>query len=108
MAVKAKESKKIEKIRKKLEKVLNEEHRHFNSETLREVRNSIKKWINRHESERISLENKTFKLFDENEHPSETKSYFVKHLLSDIEQESEVEEEERSKLLGRVTHRQYD
>ncbi len=105
MATKAKESKKVLKVRKKLEKVLDEEHTHFNSETLREVRNTIHKWIARHEPERVSIENKTFTLFDENQHPCKTKSNYVNHLLHDIEHE--VEEEQKRNLAGRVTHKQF-
>lgn len=107
MATKAKESKKVQKVRKKLEKVLNEEHAHFNSETLREVRNTIHKWIARHEPERISIENKTFTLFDENQHSSKTKSNYVNHLLHALEHEVEVEEEQRNRLLGRVRHKDF-
>lgn len=105
MATKAKESKKVQKVRKKLEKVLDEEHSHFNSDSLKEVRNSIHKWIARHEPERVSIENKTFKLFDENEHPSKTRSHYVHHLLHDIEHEVEEEEDKRNTLLGRISNR---
>jgi lysyl-tRNA synthetase class I len=105
MATKAKESKKVQKVRNKLEKVLHEEHTHFNSETLREVRNTIHKWIARHEPERVSIENKTFTLFDENKHSSRTKSNYVNHLLHDLEHEQEEEGEKRNYLIGRITHK---
>ena len=106
MATKAKESKVVQKVRKKLEKVLNEEHAHFNSETLREVRKTIHKWIARHEPERISIENKTFTLFDENKHSSKTKSDYVNHLLHNLKHEADLEEEKRGRLLkGRVTRK---
>lgn len=107
MATKAKESKKVQKVRKKLEKVLNEEHSQFNSETLREVRNTIHKWIARHEPERISVENKTFTLFDENRHSTKTKSAYVKHLRSDLRHATEEEEDRKGRLKGRVTHKNF-
>jgi len=105
MATRARESKKIRKVRKKLEKVLQEEHTHFNRATLNEVRENIHKWIARHEPERISTEEKTFALFDENRHPCEVKSKFVKHLIKYIQSETKREEDQITSLLGRVSYR---
>ncbi|MEC7839312.1 MAG: hypothetical protein VX777_04655 [Chlamydiota bacterium] len=103
MATRAKESKQVNKVRKKLEKVLQEEHSHFNRKALDEVRENIHKWIARHEPERVSTEEKTFTLFDENRHPCEVKSNYVKNLMDNLMHESK--EEEKASLLGRVSYR---
>ncbi len=108
MVTNAKESKQIKKVRKKLEKILEEEHSHFNRETLNEVRDNIYKWIARHEPERVSTKEKTFKLFDENAHSSNVKSAYVKHLQQDLEAKAEQEELEKNSLLGRITYRPED
>ena len=105
MATAAKESKQIEKVRKKLEKVLREEHAHFNKETLAEVRENIHKWLNRHEPERLSSETKSFTLFDENRHPSEVKSKFVQNLLNELQNKPAESEKEIHKLQGRVKYK---
>lgn len=104
MTIKAKDSRQVEKVRKKLEKVLQEEQSHFNNETLNEMRNSIHKWLNRHEPERESTEEKTFTLFDENKHSSEIKSKFVLNLLQELKTETDKEKEKLGSLAGRVTH----
>jgi hypothetical protein len=102
MALNAKESRQVQKVRKKLEKVLEEEQKRINKDTLQEMSKTIQNWIWRHQSERINLQEKTFKLFNENASPAETKSKFVHHLLNQLKKE-EGKVREEGGLKGRVT-----
>lgn len=95
------ESRHIKKVREKLEKVLQEEHSHFNQEELSEVKHSIYQWIARHEPERVSIKNKSFTLFDENRHPSPLQSHYVQSLLKELKQEG-AKKPQKTKLAGRV------
>lgn len=109
MVTKATESKAVQKARKKLEKMLSEEQAHFNQDTLKEVRNAIHKWLARHEPERVTITDKTFTPFDENQLPSTTRSDYIQQLLQNIKAEAESEAVERRRLLpGRVTLKHFD
>ncbi len=105
MTVKAKESRQVEKVRRKLAKVLEEEHSHFNKENLQNVRASIHKWLNRHETDRfdsaeqhVEAEERIF-TFNENKNPSEVRSKFVLNLLNELKNE---EHEHDDTLRGRI------
>lgn len=105
MAVKERETKQesrqVRKVRQKLEKVLQEEHTHFNTKELGEVKHSIYQWIARHEPERVSIKNKSFSLFDENKHSSSPESQYVRSLLEDLKKGFN-KKSRRFKLAGRV------
>lgn len=95
------ESRQVKKVREKLEKVLQEEHSHFNKEELNEVKHTIYQWIARHEPERVSIKNKSFTLFDENQHSSPLQSHYVQSLMEDIK-EGFAKKAGKTKLAGRV------
>lgn len=73
-----KESRHIQKVRSKLKKRLQMEHRHFTTEALTEMANRIRHTIIRHHPEMEYLKGKKFSLFDENHHTAKPKS---KHIL---------------------------
>ncbi|MCB1112598.1 MAG: hypothetical protein H7A37_07825 [Chlamydiales bacterium] len=99
----AKESHKIAKVRKKLEKVLKEEQKKINPESLKEMSKSIQSWLNRHEEERVDIKTKSFTHFSGDLEPAQTKSRYVQQLLDRIKNESEYEEEVIQKVLrGRI------
>ena len=97
----AKESKKIAKVRNKLKKVMAEEKRCYTQEALTEMTQTIKKWISRHEDERISIKDKTFRLFNENENPAETESQYVRNLLRTLSHDEELRKGDYE-LRGRI------
>lgn len=105
MAVKERENKQesrqVKKVRQKLEKVLEEEHKHFNTEELAGVKHTIYQWIARHQPERVTIKNKSFTLFDENQHPSALQSQYVQSLMEDLKK-GLSKKEKRGKLSGRV------
>lgn len=106
MVSSAKESKTVLKVRRKLEKVLEEEHKVFNNpEELKKMGNIIKSWIARHESERINLGDKNIKLFDENVRSAEVQSKHVIGLFNKLRSEVQKEKETGvgQGLKGRVT-----
>jgi len=104
MATSAKESKKVRKVRKKLEQLLEEEHRAFTPERLAKVSENIHKWINRHDNERIDIKSKTFRLFDQNLHSAPTQSRYVNELMEQIKKDYSIEDSLQS-LRGRITPR---
>lgn len=77
MAVKAKESRQVEKLRRKLKTQMAEEHKKINKKALEQMRITMKRWIQRHAGERINLLNKTFTLFDENKHPATSQDQYI-------------------------------
>lgn len=98
VATKAKESKQVEKARKKLKLQIQEEHQFVTENALRKVSQDIKNWISRHSKERVKLR-QTFSLFDENQHSEKTHSRYVKHLLQTLAQ-PQIRE---SNLNGRIS-----
>lgn len=84
---KAKDSAQVQKYRRKLEKQIAIEKSKINPEKLNEIKKSIHKWITRHSNERIDLKDKTVRLFDENEHPAQTQSKYVQHLLNQLQKQ---------------------
>jgi hypothetical protein len=101
MTEKAKESKQVQKARKKLKLQILEEHKLLTENALKKVSNDIKQWISRHASERVQLKEKDISLFDENKHSAKVHSRFVKHLLTDLAEGREPVES--NKLEGRIT-----
>jgi len=94
----AQESRQVEKVRKKLRKLLDEEHKQFTPEKLQETSNLIRMWLGRHSEERINIKGKVG-TFDENRHSKGVQSKFVRELLNNIESEYVIES-----LRGKITH----
>lgn len=91
--VRANESRAVQKVRKKLEKIIDEEHKAITPDSLKEMSKTIQKWITRHQDLRINLQEKTFKLFNENTSPAQVKSKFVGQLLNQLQTEKEKSKE---------------
>lgn len=85
MVDRAKESKAVQKVRRKLEKIIETENKSITLDSLREMSRNIQKWITRHQDQRINLQEKNIKMFNENESPAQVKSKFVNQLLSQIQ-----------------------
>lgn len=100
--VSAKESKQVQKARKKLKLQLQEEHKLVTESALKKVSDDIKTWISRHAQDRIQLKKKDISLFDENQHPAKLHSRFVKHLLKDLSNPT-PSLPENNPLEGRIT-----
>ena len=103
MDIKASESKKVRKVRKKLEQIIKEEHRELEDpKSINKVKGRIESWINRHQSVRISSvegepeRNYVFK----KEKPAEIKSKFVMDLMKQLQNEKE---NDRNALKGRIS-----
>lgn len=101
VVTKAKESKQVEKARRKLKMQIEEEHKLITEAALREVSKDIKNWISRHAQERIVLKQKEISLFDENQHSAKVHSRYVKHLLQDLARP--VPPKDENNLEGRIT-----
>lgn len=85
MVERAKESKAVQKVRRKLEKIIETENKSITLDSLREMSRNIQKWITRHQDQRINLQEKNIKMFNENQSPAQVKSKFVQQLLSQIQ-----------------------
>ncbi|CRX38439.1 hypothetical protein [Estrella lausannensis] len=85
MVERAKESKAVQKVRRKLEKIIETETKSITLDSLREMSRNIQKWITRHQDQRINLQEKNIKMFDENQSPAQVKSKFVQQLLSQLQ-----------------------
>lgn len=101
MAIKAKESRQVEKARRKLKLQIQEEHQLVTEAALHKVSQDIKNWISRHAEERIKLKQKDISLFDENQHSAKIHSRYVKHLLQELVKP--LSHPTESNLEGRVT-----
>jgi hypothetical protein len=101
MGIKAKESKQVQKARKKLERRLEAEHKLVNQKALDQMKKAIHIWIKRHRDERVSLIEKPIELFDENRHSVQTQSKFVSHLLQKLQNEASKTPAFK-RLIGRV------
>jgi hypothetical protein len=102
MSAKAKESAQVKKARKKLKQQLDTEHKRITKEALDKMTESIQRWISRHANERLPLKDKSFTLFDENQHSARTKSKFIQHLLGDLKNQMRKSESLQT-LEGRIT-----
>lgn len=85
MVERAKESKAVQKVRRKLEKIIETENKSITLDSLKEMSRNIQKWINRHQDLRINLQEKNIKIFNENQSPAQVKSKFVHQLLNQIQ-----------------------
>lgn len=85
MAVKAKESAQVQKARRKLKKQLGGENKRVNKKALEQIRETMKRWIRRHDGERINLMNKTFTLFDENKHTERSHDRHIQALMQRLQ-----------------------
>lgn len=102
MVSKAKESKQVEKARKKLKLQIQTEHELLTATALQKVSQDIKTWISRHAQDRIKLKQKDISLFDENQHSEKIHSRYVKHLLEELARPASPVSE--NDLSGRVTY----
>ena len=84
MRSEAKESPQIRRYRRKIAEQLEHEHKIMNQGALVKTKQALQQWLSRHESDRISLEDKSITLFDENRHPEPPHSKFVKTLFDKI------------------------
>lgn len=89
----ARESRAVQKVRKKLEKIIDAEHKAITPDSLKEMSKTIQKWITRHQDLRINLQEKTFKLFNENTSPAQVESKFIGQLLNQLQGEFKKSEE---------------
>lgn len=101
---KAKESPRIENMRKKLRKQIDEERKGTSEDALEEMSKEIHRWLGRHADERITLKDKNIVPFDANQHPAQVQSKFVKNLLRQLQQSSPAPtKRQRAKLHERVS-----
>jgi hypothetical protein len=84
MKQKEKESPQIKRYRRKLKEQIEHEHEIMNEAALKKVKQSIIQRLTRTNYERISLQDKTITLFDENRHPEPIHSKFVNQLFAQI------------------------
>ena len=84
MAAKAEESQQVQKARKKLEKIFEEENRQINQKALEQMKKAMHHWIERHKSERVELPERNIELFDKNKHSAKTQSKFVAKLMKEL------------------------
>ena len=104
MASKAAESLQVQKARKKLEKKMISEQKQLNIAAIEQMKRAIQIWITRHQTDRVSLQQKTVELFDENQHSAKTKSKYISHLLHKLRKEAITTPKKPLKLLkGRIT-----
>lgn len=98
VAAKAKESEQVHKARLKLKLLLSKEHKLVTEKALKEVSNSIQRWLSRHNKERIKLKSKNIELFDENRHTAKISSRYILHLRDQIKHKSTA----KKSLKGRI------
>lgn len=84
MKQKEKESPQVKRYRRKLKEQIAHEHEIMNEAALKKVKQSIIQRLSRPDAERISLQDKTITLFDENRHPEPVHSKFVNQLFAQI------------------------
>lgn len=84
MKQKEKESPQIKRYRRKLKEQLEQEHAIMTESALSKVKQSIVQRLSRNTGERISLEDKSITLFDENRHPEPPHSKFVMELFAQL------------------------
>lgn len=102
MTSKATESLQVQKARKKLEKKLISEQKQLNIAAIEQMKRAIQIWISRHQTERVTLQEKTVELFDENQHSAKTRSKYVVHLLHKLRKETPPKKTLKP-LKGRIT-----
>lgn len=100
MMLKAKESRQVQKARRKLQHQIQEEHKLVTANALNKVSEEIKTWIYRHAKDRVKLKDKDIRMFDENQHSEKTHSRYVQHLLDQLSHSPSTSVE--NNLSGRV------
>lgn len=101
MTTKAKESLRIQKARKKLQKKLHQEEKQLTPQALMRAMQVNRQQILRHTKERIDLKDKSIALFDANQHTAKVMSQHVRKLYSRL-----IERESAPRLAdwrGRIT-----
>lgn len=102
MANKAPESYQVQKARKKLLKKIEEENKLVNQKAIDQMKHAIQVWIERHQSERVPLQDRPIRLFDENSNPAKTRSHYVIDLLNTLRGGAKTESIETKALTGRI------
>lgn len=103
---KAPESYQIQKARKKLMKQMEAESALINDKAINQMKQAIQIWIDRHQSERVALQDRPIKLFDENSNPAKTKSKFVNEMLTTLKSGEKKKAERARSLSGRIKSQQ--
>ena len=99
MGAKAKESPKVDKLRQKLRKQMDEDNTRISEEALKDVSKEMYQWLQRHASERISLKDKNIVPFDSNKHPAQVQSKFVKNLLVQLQKNAGAKTKSKHSIL---------
>lgn len=99
---KAPESYQVQKARKKLIKQIEKEKKLVSQKTINQMKLAIQIWIKRHESERVPLQDRPIRLFDENAHSAQTKSKYVADLMQTLRGSRQKESKETKTLTGRI------
>lgn len=97
--MKAEESPQIQKARIKLKKQIEREHKLISKKAIKQMKQAIQIWIERHQSERVKLPIK--KLFDKNLHSAKEKSGFVNKLMKSLKKEA-AKTKSYLPLIGRI------
>lgn len=103
MGAKAKDSKQVQRARRKLLNQLADEKAKINEMSLLQMRQANRQWLDRHREDRINIKDRTIKLFDENKHPARTKSKFIFDLMRALNP-SQDEKMLFEHLAGRISH----
>lgn len=74
---KVKESPQVKKIREKLRKEIQKEHKIMTSKGLKEISKKVRALLQRQHPPSKSLKQKDVTLFDENQHPAAIKSKYI-------------------------------
>lgn len=101
MATKARDSRQVEKARKKLRAQIETEQKKVNEKTINQMKQAMQIWLKRHKQERIKLADLPIEVFDENRHSAKTQSKFVVHLMSRLKHEA-VRPKSLKPLKGRL------
>lgn len=107
----ATESDHIQRARKKLQKMMDDESKLFSPEKLQQIGEVMRQWIQRYAGERTPLKEKNIGLFDSNQHTAKTSSAYVQQLreqiktgnLSSLSTEGSTEEVSIPSLKGRFS-----
>lgn len=102
MVTRAKESRQVQKARRKLKHQIAEENKHMTPKALQKMRRVIEYWISRHYQDRVTLKNKEISVFDENKHPAKIHSKFITNLMKNIKQLA-PEQVPLGPLTGRIS-----
>ena len=85
MGTKAEESPHIKRVREKVKSHIEEENKQITPKALQDTHETIRRWLQRHKSERKNLKGKNIETFDENRHTAKISSHYVLHLQQMLE-----------------------